>query len=138
MNGSYSVPWGNWTFSASGGTSEYRQNVAMSGQDLRYRGRNTNLDVEVERVIHRGQASKTTASLSAAKRWGQTWLEDVEIEVQRRDVTSATLRLGTGTRPGGPPSRARSRSVAASRSSPRRIGAPGVPARRSSPLAPDA
>ena len=94
VNGSYSMPWGYWTFSTSGGTSEYRQNVAMSGQDLRYRGRNTNLDVEVERVIHRGQASKTTASLSAAKRWGQTWLEDVEIEVQRRDVTSATLGLG--------------------------------------------
>ncbi len=93
VNGSYSVPWGYWTFSASGGTSEYRQNVATSGQSLRYRGRNTNLDLEVERVVHRGQASKTTASLSAAKRWGQTWLEDVEIEVQRRDVTSATLAL---------------------------------------------
>jgi hemolysin activation/secretion protein len=93
VNGSWSVPWGYWTLGFSGGTSRYQQAVAGSAGAFTYRGRNTTADVKLERVVHRSQASKTGVSLSLGKRWARTYVNDVEIEVQRRDVTAATAGL---------------------------------------------
>lgn len=93
LNGNYSVPYGYWTFALSGGSSRYRQVVPGGQETFTYRGQNTNVSAHVERVVRRDQASKTLVSLDLAKRWGRTWINDVEIEVQRREVTSAALSV---------------------------------------------
>jgi hemolysin activation/secretion protein len=62
-------------------------------EPITYRGRNTSAEVSIERVVHRDQASKTAVELALGKRWAKTYLNDVEIEVQRRDVTTATLSV---------------------------------------------
>lgn len=99
-NGFYSVPYGYWTLTMSGGTSRYKQTVAGGTETFAYRGRSTNAELSVQRVVHRDQASKTALELAIGKRWAKTYIEDVEIEVQRRDVTTASLtvshRHGTG------------------------------------------
>jgi hemolysin activation/secretion protein len=93
VNGSYSIPWGYWTLGLSGGLNRYTQKVAGTSGDFRYRGRNLTADVRLERVVHRSQAGKTSLALTLGKRWARTYVNDVEIEVQRRDVTAATLGL---------------------------------------------
>lgn len=93
LNGNYSVPYGYWTFGVSGGSSRYRQVVAGGQEAFTYRGQNTNLALHLERVVRRDQVSKSLVSLELAKRWGRTWINDVEIEVQRREVTSAALSV---------------------------------------------
>lgn len=92
-SGSWTVPYGYWTLSLSAGTNRYTQKVAGGTIDFTYRGRSTNADVSLERVIHRSQGGKTTATLGFGRRWARTWLNDVEIEVQRRNTTSASLGL---------------------------------------------
>lgn len=89
-SGFYSVPWGYWTLSLSGGTNRYEQTVAGGVERFTYRGRSANAEAKLERVVLRSQAGKTSLSLAFGKRWSQTYINDVEIEVQRREVTVAT------------------------------------------------
>lgn len=92
----YSVPWGYATFDLAGSFSAYHQTIWGTNAEgfpfsFQYRGRTQNFSLGAERVIHRNQSSKTTLSLRLSKTWSRTFLDDVEIEVQRRNTTAGEL-----------------------------------------------
>ncbi len=89
----YSVPYGYWTATLTASTNGYHQTVAGQSQEFVYRGRNTAAGIAVQRVLHRDQRSKTWAQVDLGKRWATTLLEDVEIRVQRRNVTAMGASL---------------------------------------------
>lgn len=89
----YSVPLGNWLMSATASQSDYYQTVAGYDQDYVYAGESGNLEVKASRVLSRGAAHKTSAWLGAFQRTAANYIEDTELETQRRRVGGWTLGL---------------------------------------------
>lgn len=90
---SWSAPWGYWTASLGGSAYRYRQTVQGTSQRFVSSGEVQNAEFRLHRVLHRDQTSKTGVQARLAKRWARSFIEDTEIEVQRRNVTSAEFAL---------------------------------------------
>ena len=82
----YSVPLGYWLVGATGSNSSYRQSVAGATQTFVYKGTSSNLELKVSRLVYRDAARKTTLSLRAFQRTSNNFIDDTEVDVQRRRV----------------------------------------------------
>jgi hemolysin activation/secretion protein len=89
----YSVPWGLnlWSFNSS--RSQYRQTVAGALQDYTYSGQSQQWDVRLSRVVQRDQQGKTTAAMRGFHRQSRNFIDDTEVEVQRRAVSGVDLSV---------------------------------------------
>lgn len=81
---SYSIPFGYWLFSSNLSSSNYNQTVAGASQSYNYSGESQLLNIDLSRVIYRDAHRKTTVSFGGWSRQSHNYIEDVEIEVQRR------------------------------------------------------
>lgn len=81
---SYSVPFDYWLLSSSYSSSSYYQTVAGSTQNYNYSGESQLINLDLSRVIYRDAQRKTTASFGGWYRHSRNFIEDVEVEVQRR------------------------------------------------------
>lgn len=93
LNAYYSVPWGNWTFSLSGNTSNYFQHIAGANQTFLSRGETKSITLRADRMLYRDQFSKTSLEMQLARRFGRSFIEDVEIWPQHRNNTFFELGL---------------------------------------------
>ncbi|WP_372660641.1 ShlB/FhaC/HecB family hemolysin secretion/activation protein [Hydrogenophaga sp.] len=82
----YSIPMGYWMLGMTASSSRYFQTVAGASQDYVYRGSNRNQEVSLSRLVHRDASSKTTLRLKAFARQSNNFIDDTEVEVQRRRV----------------------------------------------------
>ncbi|MES2282525.1 MAG: ShlB/FhaC/HecB family hemolysin secretion/activation protein [Pseudomonadota bacterium] len=82
----YSVPFGYWLFGATASNNRYRQSVAGVNQTYVYSGNSSNVDVKLSRLVYRDAARKTTLGLRAFQRSSSNFVDDTEIQVQRRIV----------------------------------------------------
>jgi hemolysin activation/secretion protein len=82
----YSVPYGYWTLGATVSNSNYFQSVAGLNQNYVYRGSSSNAEVKIQRLVYRDATGKTTLSAKAFQRRSKNFIDDTEIEVQRRSV----------------------------------------------------
>lgn len=89
----YSMPWGNFTFTFSGGTSSYHQLIAGANQTFISSGKSDNLEFKTAYLFHRDQSSKSSIQFRTARRWSRAFIDDTEIAVQRRNNTLAELAL---------------------------------------------
>lgn len=89
----YSVPFGYWTVSGQGSVYDYHQTVQGAVETLRYSGTSRSAEVVVQRLVWRSRTSKTGIQFRLDKRKSKTYLNDVEIEIQRRDRTDAEIGL---------------------------------------------
>jgi hemolysin activation/secretion protein len=80
----YSVPCGFWLLGTTGSTYAYHQSVAGAFQTYRYSGESENADIRLSRLIYRDAQRKTTASLRGWLRTQRNFIDDTEVEVQRR------------------------------------------------------
>ncbi|WP_409567875.1 ShlB/FhaC/HecB family hemolysin secretion/activation protein [Rugamonas sp. DEMB1] len=80
----YSLPVGYWLLGITGSKSSYRQSVAGQYQDYTYSGESKNGDVKLARVVYRDARNKTTVSLRGWARSSRNFIDDTEVEVQRR------------------------------------------------------
>ncbi|GAB2591581.1 ShlB/FhaC/HecB family hemolysin secretion/activation protein [Dyella jejuensis] len=87
FNGNYSIPRGNWLFAASVYGLRYHQTVAGSAQTFNSSGISRTIDLSAQRLLYRDRHSKTTAELHVGKRWAHSYIEDVELDSQRRDMS---------------------------------------------------
>ncbi len=90
---SYSLPIGYWMFGVSGSSNDYYQTVAGIGLDYEYSGTNEDFALQVSRVLRRTAKSKTSLSLQVSRRESHNFIEDVEIDVQRRRTAAWDLSL---------------------------------------------
>lgn len=97
-NGSvnYSVPFGFWTFSAYLTAYDYRQVVQGAFEKFVRSGDADSIEFRVDRVVDRDQVSKTSIDFRVARRNSRLFIDDVELDVQRRRTTS--LQLGASHR----------------------------------------
>jgi hemolysin activation/secretion protein len=96
----YSVPWQNWLLSATATAFEYHQNVAGLNQDYLYRGNGDNRELAITRMLTRNSISKLSASLRWWSRSSRNFIDDAEVNPQRRDNGGWELGLNQRTRLG--------------------------------------
>jgi hemolysin activation/secretion protein len=89
----YSFPYGYWTYSLSASEYRYFQTISGVTQDFKTSGTMDQYNLRVQRVLFRTAVSKTAAQFQVTRLRGRSFIEDVELDVQRRDVTAAELAL---------------------------------------------
>lgn len=90
----YSLPYGYWTLAANSGNSRYFQHIAGLTQPYVYSGTSENSDVKLSRLVYRDAVRKTTLSLKAWQRKSNNFIDDTEVEVQRRIMGGWELGVG--------------------------------------------
>lgn len=80
----YNIPIGYWSLGFTINRHRYRQTIAGAFQSYLYSGRSGSTELEIGKVIHRSGYSRTSASITAFSRHSSNFIDDTEIEVQRR------------------------------------------------------
>jgi hemolysin activation/secretion protein len=99
----YSIPFGYWLLGATANASQYFQTVAGINQNYIYRGTSANADIKLSRLMYRDASRKTTVAVKTFQRKSNNFIDDTEVQVQRRVVggweLSASHRqfVGRGT-----------------------------------------
>ncbi|WP_262417450.1 ShlB/FhaC/HecB family hemolysin secretion/activation protein [Pseudomonas sp. SH10-3B] len=109
----YSVPYDYWQLSLTSSEYDYHQTIAGINQAYSYSGRSRTNEIQLSRVIYRDAVRKTTVSVGGWSRTSSNYIEDTEIELQRRRMAgwqaginhrefigASTLDLGVGYRRG--------------------------------------
>jgi len=89
----YSVPYGYWTLSATASGYKYRQTVAGYSQNYVYSGISDNADLRMSRLVYRDATRKTTVFGRGWMRQSNSFIDDTEIQVQRRRTGGWELGL---------------------------------------------
>lgn len=89
----YSLPFGYWLFGFTTSTYDYHQVVAGINQSYTYSGRSQNSDIKASRLIYRNAINKTFLSLRGFFKKSSNFIDDTEIEVQRRRTAGWELGL---------------------------------------------
>lgn len=82
----YSIPYGYWLLAATASQSKYHQTIEGLNQSYVYSGESRNAEVKLSRLIYRDASRKTTLALKGFRRASNNFIDDTEIEVQRRVV----------------------------------------------------
>lgn len=82
----YSVPWGYWLWSMTASRSNYRQTIAGPFQSYLYSGQTQGRDLQLSRVVHRDANSKTSLQVKGFSRRSSNFIDDTEVQVQRRST----------------------------------------------------
>ncbi|MBI2308038.1 MAG: ShlB/FhaC/HecB family hemolysin secretion/activation protein [Rhodocyclales bacterium] len=80
----YSLPYGYWLFAVTAGENRYHQTVAGASQDYLYSGTSENYEAKLTRILHRDGSGKSSASLRGYLTKSANFIDDTEVEVQRR------------------------------------------------------
>ena len=82
----YSIPYGRWKFSINKNRHQYDQLVAGINGDYSYNGSSNNLEAGITYLLYRNASRKTEATLSYWARSSRNYINDAEIDVQRRKM----------------------------------------------------
>lgn len=91
--GQYAVPFGYWMTSLTASSNDYYQTIAGLNGDYRYRGKSNNLAFQLGRVLHRSGSQKTSFTWDIITRESKNFLDDTQIEAQRRKTAAWKLGL---------------------------------------------
>lgn len=80
----YSIPWDYWLLSTSISSNDFYQTVAGINQSYVFSGHSQNAEIKVSRLVYRNSINKTNLSLRGFLRKSSNYIDDVEVEVQRR------------------------------------------------------
>lgn len=90
----YSVPFGYWTLSTTASSNRYFQSIAGLNQNYVYSGTSSSNDLKLSRVVYRDAQRKTTVALRAYLKESNNFIDDTEIETQRRRTAGWELSVG--------------------------------------------
>ncbi len=99
----YAVPWGKHLLALDLSDHRYLQSVAGLSQDYTYRGRSDSQSLTLSRLLYRDALHTTTLQLQGFARQSRNFIDDTEVDVQRRQVGGWQLGvehrafLGEGT-----------------------------------------
>ena len=80
----YEIPYGYWLLGATAGSYDYRQQVAGANQTYVYGGTGRTAEIRLARTVYRDAVRKTGLYLRGWLRASNNFIDDTEIEVQRR------------------------------------------------------
>lgn len=90
---SYSLPFGYHTFTVSASRSRFAQNVQGTTVTFLSSGRSSNLDFRWHATVWRSAAAKLGLFAGVGTRRANSYLDDVELLVQRRRTTNAEVGI---------------------------------------------
>lgn len=82
----YEIPYGYWLLGFTSSSYDYHQAVAGANQTYRYSGNSHNSDIRLSRLVYRDAVRKTGAYLRGWTRESKNFIDDTEVEVQRRSM----------------------------------------------------
>ena len=80
----YSVPYGDWRFGTSFNRYDYQQTIAGLNQPIIYAGESYQQAFSADRLLSRGQQHKSQLNLKLNRRQSKNFIDEFEVEVQRR------------------------------------------------------
>jgi hemolysin activation/secretion protein len=80
----HALPLGRWQLGLSLSRHRYFQTVAGLAQDYRYSGQGAQQEATLSRLVHRDGASKTSLAFKVFARQSSNFIDDTEVQVQRR------------------------------------------------------
>lgn len=89
----YSVPIGFWTLTSTWNEYDYEQRIAGINQDFVSSGDSQNIDFKIAYLFHRNQTMKDTLQFRTGNRRSRSFLDNTELDVQRRRNSFAELSL---------------------------------------------
>lgn len=89
----YSIPYEYWLASLQVNDYRYHQTVAGANQDYVYSGTSTNTELKLARLLYRDAVRKSTLSVRAYQRRSRNFIDDTEVEVQRRRMGGFAVGL---------------------------------------------
>lgn len=90
----YSLPWGRALLSIDVSQHRYLQTVTGAAQDYAYRGTTGSQEATLSYLLHRNATGKTMLQAKAFARQSRNFIDDTEVEVQRRRVGGWQLGVG--------------------------------------------
>lgn len=89
----YSVPFGYWAVGLTANRYRYYQSVAGVNQTYIYSGASDNSDIRISRLVYRDAVRKTTVSLRGYLKESNNFIDDTEVEVQKRRMAGWELSV---------------------------------------------
>ncbi|WP_258954783.1 ShlB/FhaC/HecB family hemolysin secretion/activation protein [Stenotrophomonas indicatrix] len=89
----YDVPYGYWLFGATASAYDYGQTVVGAYESYDYSGRSGNAEARVDRLLLRNAKTKLGIYGRGWQRTSKNYIDDTEIEVQRRRTSGWELGL---------------------------------------------
>lgn len=89
----YDVPYGYWLFGATASAYDYRQTVVGAYESYDYSGRSGNAEARVDRLLLRNAKTKLGIYGRGWQRTSKNYIDDTEIEVQRRRTSGWELGM---------------------------------------------
>jgi len=83
----YAFPVGYWYGSLSASDYAYHQKIAGKEETYTSSGKSQNVDLKMNVVFQRDQTQKNSWQFNIGKRWANAFTNDIELEVQKRNVT---------------------------------------------------
>ena len=80
----YSLPLGYWQLGLTTSSNRYRQSVPGASQTFIFSGKSQNSEIKLSRLVYRDAVRKTTLSMGGWSRTSKNFIDDTEVEVQRR------------------------------------------------------
>ncbi|OOF42393.1 peptide transporter [Rodentibacter trehalosifermentans] len=80
----YSIPWKNYLLTLSGSRYTYHQTIAGAFESYQYSGESQQMKVNLSRLLSRGSQYKTSFNAGVWARKSSNYINDTEVEVQRR------------------------------------------------------
>lgn len=89
----YDMPFGYWLAGATASAYDYRQTVAGPYQTYDYNGSSRNAELKLSRLLFRSATAKTGMYARGWWRESKNFIDDTEIEVQRRRMAGWELGI---------------------------------------------
>lgn len=89
----YEVPYDYWLLSFTTSGYDYRQSVAGANQTYVYSGSTENTELRLSRLFYRDAVRKTSAYVAGWMRNSHNYIDDTEVEVQRRRMAGWEVGL---------------------------------------------
>nr|WP_242612493.1 ShlB/FhaC/HecB family hemolysin secretion/activation protein [Corticibacter populi] len=87
----YEVPLGYWSLAISHADNDYHQSIAGATQDYRYSGHSRQTELRISRVLWRNARHRFSVTGKWQRRRSSNFIDDTEVEVQRRATGSWEL-----------------------------------------------
>ncbi len=86
-----SIPWGNWTFTATASQYDYHQQIAGAFATLVSSGQTQTFDVKAQYQFYRDQTQKNSLEVRVGKYFSQAFIDGSALDVQHRDNSFAEI-----------------------------------------------
>jgi hemolysin activation/secretion protein len=90
----YSVPFGYWTLSTNASRNRYFQSIAGLTQTYVYSGTSSSNDLKLSRIVYRDAQRKTTVAVRGYLKESDNFIDDTEVQTQRRRTAGWELSVG--------------------------------------------